>query len=206
MEYFDIAIPKNVENMALPDPALLNYWKDNEERIIWLDTEITQEYTLEVIKRIMAWNREDNNKKIGKHGRKPIYLYIFCNGGDLDTTMSLISCIETSKTPVIGINCGVAYSGGAYTLLACHKRYSLPRATILLHQGGGGFQGTYEQVCAQLLAYQTQIEALVEFVKERTKYPTEEIEKNISGEWYISADEALKNGVIDKIITSLEEL
>lgn len=204
MDFIDIALPTNAETMALPDPTLYNYWKDNENRVIWLDSDITQEYTLEVIKRIMMWNREDNKHPLRK--RKPIYIYIFCNGGDLDTTFGMISCIESSKTPVIGINCGVAYSGGAFTLLACHKRYAMPRSQILFHKGSGGFSGDYNSVCAQLLAYQNQINELVEFVKERTNYKAEDIEEKIQGEWFIGTKEALENGVIDKVINSLEEL
>lgn len=59
--YLDIAIPSNVENLQLPDPTLLQFYKNYDDRIVWIDDEITT-MTLEYAKMIMQWNSED--KKI----------------------------------------------------------------------------------------------------------------------------------------------
>lgn len=59
--YLDIAIPQNAENLQLPDPSLLQFYKNYENRILWIDDEITT-MTLEYAKMIMQWNFEDKQK------------------------------------------------------------------------------------------------------------------------------------------------
>ena len=61
--YLDIAIPSNVENLQLPDPTLLQFYKNYDDRIIWIDDEITT-MTLEYAKMIMQWNSEDKKNNI----------------------------------------------------------------------------------------------------------------------------------------------
>lgn len=61
--YLDIAIPQNAENLQLPDPSLLQFYKNYENRIIWIDDEITT-MTLEYAKMIMQWNFEDKQKNM----------------------------------------------------------------------------------------------------------------------------------------------
>lgn len=69
--YLDIAIPSNVENLQLPDPTLLQFYKNYDDRIIWIDDEITT-MTLEYAKMIMQWNSEDKKNNIPVEERKPI--------------------------------------------------------------------------------------------------------------------------------------
>ena len=61
--YLDIAIPQNAENLQLPDPSLLQFYKNYENRIIWIDDEIST-MTLEYAKMIMQWNFEDKQNNI----------------------------------------------------------------------------------------------------------------------------------------------
>lgn len=69
--YLDIAIPQNAENLQLPDPSLLQFYKNYENRIIWIDDEITT-MTLEYSKMIMQWNFEDKQKNIPINERTKI--------------------------------------------------------------------------------------------------------------------------------------
>lgn len=73
--YLDIAISQNAENLQLPDPSLLQFYKNYENRILWIDDEITT-MTLEYAKMIMQWNFEDKQKKYTKRISKSNQGYI----------------------------------------------------------------------------------------------------------------------------------
>lgn len=203
MEYANIIIPKAVENCQLPDPELRNYYVDLEHRTFWLDEEVTP-YLLELIKYIVRWNAEDSATPVDK--RQPIRIYFFSPGGDLDINYALIDTIKMSKTPIIGINIGQCASAAAYIFLSCHKRYMLPHAYFILHQGSGTLSGTFEQICAQMDDYQKQVEELASFVLEHTTYSEEAVAEKIVGEWYIRKDEALENGVVHGIVNDISML
>ena len=203
MENITINLPKNLDNMALPDPFLLNQYQELEDRIIWLDSSVNED-TVEIGKKILRWNMEDRTKKPKKV--KPIVLLIFSYGGNLDVCNSLIDIIEGSDTPVYGVNMGIAASAACFIYLACHKRFMLPRSSFLIHRGSGGYEGTYEQVLAQIVDYQNSIELIVNLVKEKTNYSEKEIEEKISTEWYIRQEEALKYGVTHMVVKNLNEV
>jgi ATP-dependent protease ClpP protease subunit len=203
MENITINLPKNLDNMALPDPFLLNQYQEFEDRIIWLDSSVNED-TVEIGKKILRWNMEDRTKKPKKI--KPIVLLIFSYGGNLDVCNSLIDIIEGSDTPVYGVNMGIAASAACFIYLACHKRFMLPRSSFLIHRGSGGYEGTYEQVLAQIVDYQNSIELIVNLVKEKTNYSEKEIEEKIATEWYIRKEEALKYGVTHQVVKNLNEV
>lgn len=203
--YLDIAIPQNLENLQLPDPSLLQFYKNYENRILWVDDEITIR-TLEYAKMIMQWNFDDAENNIPVEERIPIKVIFFSPGGDLEVNNCLVDTIQLSKTPVIGVNAGMAASSGCFIYLSCHKRYTFPTAEFLLHRGSGEFSGTYDIVIAAIMNYQRQIEELGEFVLSHTKIPKEVFEENFATDWYMSANEAIEYGVAEKIITSLDEI
>ena len=97
MEYTNIIIPKAVENCQLPDPELRNYYVDLENRIFWLDEEVTP-FLLELVKYIVRWNADDEKWNTPVEERKPIRIFFFSPGGDLDINYALIDTIKMSKT------------------------------------------------------------------------------------------------------------
>lgn len=203
--YLDIMIPQNVENMQLPSPELLTFYKNFEDRILWIDAEIN-DYSIEYAKYIMQWNKDDKEANIDKKDRKPIRLLFFSPGGDLDVNNMLVDTIALSETKVIGINCGMAASAACFIYLSCHERYTLPNAQFLIHQGAGSFEGTYDIVVSAIMNYQREIENLGKFVLSRTNIPEDEFYDHFSTDWYIDANEALEYGLCNKIVTSLDEI
>lgn len=203
--YLDIAIPQNVENLQLPDPSLIQFYKNYDNRIIWIDDEISV-VTLEYAKMIMQWNFEDKLNGIPKEERVPIKIIFFSPGGDLEVNNSIVDTIMLSETPIIGINVGMAASSGCFIYLACHKRYTFPTAEFLIHKGAGEFGGNYNEVVAAIMNYQRQIQELGEFVLSRTKIPEDIFYENFENDWYLSASEAVKYGVADGYIKSLDEI
>lgn len=193
----------SADNLALPDPALVTYYKNLDNRTLWIDDEIDS-VTLELEKFIMAWNREDYGKPVKE--RIPITLLFLSPGGDLNINNSLVDTITLSKTPVIGVNCGMAASAACFIFLSCHKRYTFPTAEFLIHKGAGSFSGNYDDVVAAILNYQSQIDNLGKYIVSRTKITEEEIQENFSTDWYFNAQEAVDKGLCSKIIKSLDEI
>lgn len=198
-----LTIPSQIENLQLPDPDLLSYYKDLEKRHIWLEEEINED-TLEIIRKIIEWNREDLNKEIAD--RVPIKLFFFSPGGDIDVNYALIDTIRMSKVPVYGVNIGRCCSAAAYIYLSCHKRYVLPHSYFIFHQGSGRFEGSYAEIASQIEDYQSQVAELAVFMKDRTLYTEEEITDNIVTEWYVRKDEALEKGICHEIVTDISVL
>ena len=200
-----ISIPQGVENLNLPDPALLQFYRNHENRIIWIDTEISED-TLEYAKMIMQWNFEDKINNVPIEDRKPIKIIFFSPGGDLEVNNCLVDTITMSQTKIVGVNAGEAASSGCFIYLACHERYTFPNATFLIHQGAGSFNGTYEQVVSAIIDYQRQIEDLRTFILSRTQIPETLFDEKFSTDWYLSAKEAVKYDVADRIINNLDEI
>ena len=198
-------IPDALENLQLPDPELRQFYRNYKNRILWVDVEIS-ELSLKYAKMIMQWNFEDKQNGIPKEKRVPIKLLFFSPGGDLMVNNSLIDTITLSETKVIGINAGEASSSGCFIYLACHERYTFPNATFLIHKGSGRFEGDYDELMSALANYQRQIEYIGDYVLSRTEIPEDVFNENFTTDWYLSADEAIKYHVADKIITSLDEI
>ena len=203
MEGMNIIIPKAVENLQLPDPELRNFYIDLDNRTFWLDDEVTP-FLLELTRYIIYWNKED--KEVPIEQRKPIRILIFSPGGDLETYRSISDIIQLSKTPIVGINMGVAYSAAAMIFLSCHTRLMLPSASVLFHKGSSQMSGSFNEVCSAMYEYQKQVEELSHIIEQKTTYTAEEIEDNMSGDWYIRAQDALEHGVCHKIVDNIEEL
>lgn len=199
-----VTIPKEAENLSLPSPELITYYRNLENRVLWLDSDV-DECWLEFSRKIIEWNREDKGLPIEQ--RKPIKLMFFSYGGSLDVNNAIIDTINLSTTPVYGINVGQACSAGCFIYIACHKKFAFPNSTFLIHQGGGdGFSGTYAQVVSAVMEYQRKVEELERYLKENTEIPDNVLAENISTEWFLSADEALDYKVCDKIVTNLDEI
>ena len=198
-----VILPPNVENLSLPSPSLVTYYKNLERRILWLDEEVDDSY-YEFIRYIIDWNIEDMGVAI--KDRRPITLMINTMGGDLSVCNAMIDTIKMSKTPIRSVNMGCCFSAGSFIFLACKERYVLPRSTFLIHKGSGEFQGTYDEIIASIGEYTRQIEELVAYLHENTKIPDEEIEEHISSEWYVNAEKSIEWGIATKILTDFDKL
>lgn len=198
-----VLIPNNLENLQLPSPELLTYYRNLEERVIWIDYGV-DESILEVSKLIMYFNKED--KDIPVEQRKPIKLLLYSYGGDGQACFSLLDIISLSKTPVWCVNMGVAMSAGLLILLAGHKRFCLKNSTALAHSGSGGTSGSYESTEAQMKDYKHFVQTMRDYIIERTNIDQKLMNKKKSQEWYIYASEQVRLGVVDKIIDDIDEI
>ena len=202
-DYLNILIPNDLEDMHLPSPELLTYYKNLEHRILWLDTDV-DELFLEFGKHILMWNQEDVGKTAAE--RTPIKLLFFSPGGSLHINNAMVDIIKMSKTKIIGVNMGVSYSAGCFIYLACHERLAMPSATYLIHKGEAEFHGTYDEIASQSDEYTRQIDDLEAYIMQNTKITQDVLDEKFGTEWYITASEAVELGICDKIITDIDQL
>ena len=203
LENMLVAIPESVENMQLPNPDLLTYYKDEQNRVLWIEGEIN-DGLFELSKMILGYNRED--KDIPVEQRKPIKIFINSPGGDLDSTLAFIGLMNISKTPIWTIDACWAYSAAGLILMAGHKRYALPNTECLIHSGSGQLGGSYEQTAEQMKNYKYLVDKMRDFILSRTKIDQKLFKKQSSKDWYIYTDEMLNLGIVDEIVTDLDIL
>lgn len=198
-----IEIPQNVANLQLPDPYLLNYYKDTSERILFLDGDI-DETTLEFQKSILRINLADSGTPIEK--RVPIRIFINSVGGDVQVMWSLINTIKISKTPVYTIVYCNALSAAAHILAAGHKRFALPGATVLIHSGSCQYCGDVEKVESAKKYYDSLSKKANDLLLSQTKIQQKDLKKKGASDWYMTADEAFKHGIVDEIINDIDKI
>lgn len=174
-----------------------------DDRVVWLTDDIN-ESSLTIVKTIIRANREDKGKPIEE--RKPIRLMIYSGGGSLEVMQSLVDVIELSKTPVIGINIGLAASAACIVYLACHKRYALKRSTFMVHLGTGDFSGTYGEVVPAVTTYAGHVRDMGNYIAGKMEIDVNELVKRMWSDWYISAPESVQYHMTDKIVESIDEI
>jgi len=190
-------------NLQLADPSLVQYYHDLANRSIWIDGEINVS-TLDIVSKIIRWNREDKGKPIDE--RKPIKLFFLSPGGDLEIEEAVVSTIRLSQTPVWGIAMGMVASAASLIYLSCHKRFALPNAYLIIHQGSAQMGGNYDQMVAAMKDYEEQIERMTKFYIENTDYTENEIRTNIKTDWYVRGEELLQRKLITNWVSTIDEL
>ena len=157
---------------------------------------------------IMLWNREDEVKNIPVEERKPIKLMIHSYGGNLDAAFAMIDCIALSKTPVHTYNLNACMSAGCLIFLNGHKghRYCMPLSTALIHEGSGGSRGTYDQVQAQNENYKKLIDMMKNNIMSHTEIDVKTLNKWKNKEIYLYADEQVKYGLADAMISDMSQI
>ena len=201
---FYIDLPEDLINLKLPNSYNLKYYEDLHNRVIWINEEIDGNLTQEIVHYIMKWNRED--KGIPEMDRKPIRLLFDSNGGDLDAQAAICSAIELSKTPVIGVAVGLVASAASLIYLSCHVRLAFKSSYFILHKGSAALSGDYENIISSIEDYKKEIEKMIGFIIEKSKYTREEVEEHINKDWYVRAQEALEKGMVDEIVTDINVL
>lgn len=156
-------------------------------------------------KYIIEWNAEDRGIPI--EDRKPILIYIYSYGGDLNATNSFIDVLKMSKTPIWTFNMGQCLSAGALIFLAGSKRFAMPKSQILIHQGSiGEVSGTTNQVIENIENIKKVEQILKEYIISNSKIDEKLYKKKQKTEWYLTATEAIELGVADEIVEDIDLL
>lgn len=198
-----LGVPEHVANMQLPDPDLRDYYRDEEERIFWLDQGVA-ECAQDLIKMIIRCNKEDKGKSV--ENRKPIKIFIDSNGGDVVFMWSIIQMIEMSTTPVWTINYCTAYSAAAEILASGHKRFAFPGSHVMIHLGSCAYSGDVANVETTKKYFDTLSKKTVDHLLAKTNIDPKMFKKKTMTDWFLDENEALEKGIVDNIITSFDEI
>ncbi len=168
------------------------------DRIVFLGSEIHDEIANLIIAQILFLESEDPDKEI--------QLYINSPGGSVTAGLAIYDTMQYVRSDVVTICLGQAASMGAMLLAAgaAGKRQVLPNSRIMLHQPWGGFQGQASDVDVQAREILKLRERMNRILAEHTNQPIELIEKDTERDYYMSGEEALAYGVIDRVVTRHE--
>lgn len=164
-----------------------------EDRIIFLTGEIDDAVANTVVAQLIYLE--------AKNPDKDIFLYINSPGGSVTAGLAIYDTMNYIKCDVSTICIGMAASMGAFLLSSGTKgkRFALPNSEIMIHQPLGGFRGQATDVRIQTEQLLKTKEKLNKILSENTGKPIEEIEKDTDRDNYMSAKEAEKYGLVDKI-------
>lgn len=196
--YYDIEIEFEEAMLKSGFVEDVFYLRDLKQRKLFISTNICQETVDDAIRHIMQINREDMG--VAREDRKPIILYVTSNGGDVDAGFALVDVILSSETPVYVINQGYQYSMGFLIGLAGHKRFAMPHAKFLMHDGSQFIYNSGAKAQDQMEFNKRMEERIKQYVLSRTEITSEMYDSQMRKEWYMFADEAKKLGVTDYII------
>ena len=167
-----------------------------KDRIIFLSEDVNHVTASLVIAQMLFLESEDPDKEIS--------FYINSPGGSITDGMAIVDTMNYIKCPVSTICIGLAASMGS-VLLACGakgKRYATPNSEVLIHQPliSGGLSGQTTEIKIHADHMVKTREKLNKLLSEKTGQSLEQIEKDTERDHYMTAEEALKYGLIDEII------
>jgi ATP-dependent Clp protease protease subunit len=187
-------IPTVIEKSNFGERAYDIYSRLLKDRVIFLGGPINDVVANSIIAQLLFLESQDKEKDIK--------IYINSPGGSVTSGMAIYDTMQYVKPDVQTICIGIAASMGA-TLLAAGakgKRFSLPNAEILLHQVMGGAEGQATDVKIHAEHIIKIKERLNKILANHTGQKLDKIEKDSDRDNFMTADEALKYGIIDKII------
>ena len=170
------------------------------DRIVFLGAPINDDVANIIIAQLLFLEADNPERDV--------YLYINSPGGIVSAGMAIYDTIQFMKAPVNTICMGMAASMGAF-LLACGrhgKRSALPHARIMIHQPSGGAQGSAADIEIQAREVLYLRQKLNELFAKHTGQLLDKVQADIDRDRYMSADEAVKYGIIDKVIQQKYEV
>ncbi|HOV14319.1 MAG TPA: ATP-dependent Clp protease proteolytic subunit [Spirochaetota bacterium] len=191
-------LPKIIEKTSRGEEVWDVFSRLLKDNIIYLGGEINDVEADIVIATLLFMESQDPEKDI--------YIYINSPGGSVTSGLAMFDTIKYIKPDVCTICVGQATSSAALILSSGTKgkRFALPHSRIMLHQpwGGAGGQATDIQIQAKEINRVKQ--QLNRILSDNTGKPIEQIEKDVQRDFYLSAEEAIEYGLIDKILTRSE--
>ena len=191
-------VPVVVEQTSRGERSYDIYSRLLNDRIIFLSDEVNDTTASLVVAQLLYLEAQDPDKDI--------YLYINSPGGSITAGMAIYDTMNYIKCDVSTICVGMAASMGAFLLSsgAKGKRMALPNAEVMIHQPLGGMQGQATDIKIHADRIIKIKEKLNKLLAEQTGKPLKTIEKDTERDNFMSADEAMAYGLVDKVITKKE--
>lgn len=193
-------IPVVVESTGRYERAYDIYSRLLKDRIIFLGSDVNDYVSNLVVAQLLFLEAQDPEKDI--------YLYINSPGGSVTAGLAMYDTMQYIKPDVATICIGQAASMGAVLLAAGAKgkRFALPNSRIMIHQPWGGAQGTAKDVEIQVQELLRIKKMLNKILSDHTGQDIKIIEKDTDRDYFMSAEEALEYGLIDKVIKSRKDI
>ena len=193
-------VPMVVEQSGRGERAYDIFSRLLKDRIIFITDQIEDNMANLIIAQLLFLESEDPEKDI--------YLYINSPGGVVTAGLAIYDTMQYLKAPVNTVCIGQAASMGAVLLAAGAKgkRYALPNARIMIHQGSGGFRGNTPDVMIQVKELETLVDKLTKILAHHTGQAAEQVKKDSDRDRFMSAEEAKTYGLIDEVYTGKESL
>ena len=187
-------VPYVIEQTSRGERSYDIYSRLLKDRIIFLGEAIDEHIASLVVAQLLFLEAEDPDKDIS--------IYINSPGGSVTAGMAIYDTMQYIKPEVSTICVGMAASMGAFLLAAGQKdkRYALPNAEIMIHQPLGGVQGQAEDIKIHAEWILKTREKLNRILSERTGQPLNVIARDTDRDNFMSAEEAARYGLIDKVI------
>lgn len=189
-------VPMVVEQTNKGERSYDIYSRLLKDRIIMLNGPVTDESANTIVAQLLFLESDNPDKDIN--------LYINSPGGSVTAGMAIYDTMQYIKSDVSTICLGLAASMGSFLLTAGAKgkRFALPNSEILIHQPSvhGGFQGQATDIKIHadwLLKTKTKLNKIY---SERTGQALERIEQDMERDYYMTAEEAFKYGIVDKVL------
>ncbi len=187
-------VPIVVEKSQFGERSYDIYSRLLRERIIFMGGPIDDYVANLVVAQLLFLEAEDPKKDIS--------LYINSPGGSVTSTLAMLDTMNHVKPDVSTVCVGIAASGGAVLLAGGKKgkRFALPNAEVMIHQPWGGAQGQatdIEITAKHLIATR---ERLNKLLSKATGQPLQKVEKDVERDFFMTAEEAKKYGIIDEVL------
>ena len=192
-------VPMVIESSARGERAFDIYSRLLKERIIFLGDAIEDNVANLIIAQLLFLESEDPEKDVS--------LYINSPGGVVTSGLAIYDTIRYLRAPVSTICIGQAASMGAVLLAAGArgKRYALPNARIMIHQGSGGFRGNTPDVEIQMREMLHLTDRLTQILADHTGQTHEKVKRDSERDYYMSAEESKAYGIIDEVFVGNTE-
>jgi ATP-dependent Clp protease protease subunit len=189
-------VPMVIEQTNRGERSFDLYSRLLKDRIIFLGTPITDDISNVVMAQLIHLEGEDPGKDIN--------LYINSPGGSVTSALAIYDTIEFIKPDVTTICMGQAASAAAILLAAGTKgkRFALPHARILIHQPHGGAEGQSSDIEIQAREIQRIRDLLDQILANKTGQPLSKITTDTDRDFIMTAEEAVKYGIIDQVLQS----
>jgi len=198
-ETYNQLIPIVIEQTSRGERSYDIYSRLLKDRIIFLGTGVDDNVANAIIAQMLFLESDEPDQDI--------YLYVNTPGGQVSSGMAIYDTMQYIKPDVQTICIGQAASMGALLLAAGAngKRFSLPHARIMIHQPSGGFQGQHTDIEIQAKEITRIREILDRIIATHSGQDPKKVRKDTERDHYMTGEEALKYGLIDKLITKREE-
>lgn len=194
-----ILIPTVIEKSTMGERAYDIYSRLLKDRIVFLGSAINDQAANAVIAQLLFLENENP--------KKDILMYIQSPGGHVTAGLAIYDTMQYIKPDVVTVCIGMAASMGAILLTggAKGKRFSLPNAEIMIHQPLGGVEGQATDIAIHAEHIVQLKGRLNRIIARHSGQPIKQVEKDTDRDRFMTAEEALKYGLIDKIIEKRPE-